>query len=191
MTDYTVYINVYDFDKTIYDGDSTIDFWIFCLKRNKTILLNIPKIVLTYILSIIGFRSKTEFKQVFFSFLKKIPDPDSEVILFWKENSYKLKKWYLDIKSKDDLIISASPDFLLRPICNELGVRLIASKVNINNGIFEDENCRGEEKVRRFKFEYNGISVNKFYSDSVSDRPFAELSKEAYLVRGDNIMPWK
>ena len=61
MTGYTEYINVYDFDKTIYDGDSTIDFWIFCLKRNKTILLNIPKIVLTYILSIIEVISGLQF----------------------------------------------------------------------------------------------------------------------------------
>lgn len=28
-------MNVYDFDKTIYDGDSTADFYIFSLKRHK------------------------------------------------------------------------------------------------------------------------------------------------------------
>ena len=27
--------NIYDFDKTIYDGDSTVDFFLFCLKREK------------------------------------------------------------------------------------------------------------------------------------------------------------
>ena len=26
-------MNVYDFDKTIYRGDSTMDFWRYCLKR--------------------------------------------------------------------------------------------------------------------------------------------------------------
>ena len=26
-------MNVYDFDKTIYAGDSTIDFWKFCMIR--------------------------------------------------------------------------------------------------------------------------------------------------------------
>ncbi|WP_211248143.1 HAD-IB family phosphatase [Methanomicrobium mobile] len=184
-------INVYDFDKTIYDGDSTIDFWIFCMKRNKSILLYVPKIIFAYFISIIGLQSKTEFKEVFFSFMDKIPDPDLEIYLFWKENSCKIKKWYLDLKSNDDLVISASPDFLLRPICNELGVRLIASKIDKRTGIFEGENCRGEEKVRRFKNEYSGILVNKFYSDSVSDMPFAELSNEAYLVCGSKIKLWK
>ena len=26
-------MNVYDFDKTIYNGDSTLDFYFFCLKK--------------------------------------------------------------------------------------------------------------------------------------------------------------
>ena len=28
-------MNVYDFDKTIYDGDSTLDFYLFSLKKNQ------------------------------------------------------------------------------------------------------------------------------------------------------------
>ena len=31
-------VNTYDFDKTIYNGDSTIDFYIFCLKKEITII---------------------------------------------------------------------------------------------------------------------------------------------------------
>ena len=31
-------INSYDFDKTIYDGDSSADFYKYCLKRNKKVL---------------------------------------------------------------------------------------------------------------------------------------------------------
>lgn len=26
-------MNVYDFDETIYDGDSTVDFYKYCLRR--------------------------------------------------------------------------------------------------------------------------------------------------------------
>ena len=35
-------MNVYDFDGTIYDGDSTLDFWYFCLKKHPQILLYLP-----------------------------------------------------------------------------------------------------------------------------------------------------
>lgn len=34
------YVNVYDFDGTIYDGDSTIDFYKFCLKKYKNMLVD-------------------------------------------------------------------------------------------------------------------------------------------------------
>lgn len=36
-------MNVYDFDHTIYKGDSTINFYLFCLKNNFIIVRNIPK----------------------------------------------------------------------------------------------------------------------------------------------------
>ena len=35
-------MNIYDFDGTIYNGDSTIDFWLFTLKRHPSALLMIP-----------------------------------------------------------------------------------------------------------------------------------------------------
>ena len=31
-------MNVYDFDETIYDGDSTRDFYFYTLKNNKSVL---------------------------------------------------------------------------------------------------------------------------------------------------------
>ena len=39
-------MNIYDFDKTIYDGDSSIDFLLFEIKRNKKVFLTLPKTVL-------------------------------------------------------------------------------------------------------------------------------------------------
>ena len=32
--------DVYDFDKTIYDGDSTVNFYKFCIKKEQIALLN-------------------------------------------------------------------------------------------------------------------------------------------------------
>ena len=36
-------MNVYDFDKTIYNGDSTLDFYIFSIKKNLLLLRYFPK----------------------------------------------------------------------------------------------------------------------------------------------------
>ena len=36
-------MNVYDFDKTIYGGDSTADFYLFSLKRHKKSSFLLPR----------------------------------------------------------------------------------------------------------------------------------------------------
>ena len=35
-------IDVYDFDGTIYDGDSTVDLVLFCLRRHPALLTGLP-----------------------------------------------------------------------------------------------------------------------------------------------------
>ena len=37
-------IDVYDFDGTIYDGDSTADFVLFAIRRHPNVLLGLPRI---------------------------------------------------------------------------------------------------------------------------------------------------
>ena len=140
-------INAYDFDKTIYDGDSTIDFYIYCLKRKKSIIFLLPIQVFAMILYILKIKDKEYFKEKFFIFLKKIPDVDLYVRDFWKKNIKKIKKWYLDQKEQTDVIISASPEFLLKPLKKKLKIdKIIATKVNKKTGKFESKNCHGQEK---------------------------------------------
>lgn len=58
-------MNVYDFDGTIYNGDSTIDFFLYALKRKPSILLHIPKQAWGFILNKAGRIDKTRFKDFF------------------------------------------------------------------------------------------------------------------------------
>ena len=92
-------INVYDFDKTIYDGDSSIDFYLFCLKKNKKILLALPVQVYGLILYILGIKDKTFFKEKVFSFLKYIDTIDIYIKEFWKENYKKIKEFKKNLKT--------------------------------------------------------------------------------------------
>lgn len=59
--------------------------------------------------------SATELKEKLFAFLKDIPDIDGEVERFWAEHRDGIGEWYLRQKRGDDVIISASPEFLLEP----------------------------------------------------------------------------
>lgn len=179
-------MNVYDFDETIYHGDSTRDFYFFCLSENKKILKYLPMQGYQFVKFAFGMITKTKFKEKFYSFLKSIPDVDEAVLRFWKSHEKNLKGWYLAQKREDDLIISASPEFLLTPICEKLGVKLIASRVDKFTGKTDGENCWGEEKVVRFNAAGGG-KIDEFYSDSKSDTPLALLAEKAFIVTGDNL----
>lgn len=120
---------LYDWDGTIYDGDSSVDFLFYCIKKNKKLFWFFIKKIPYFLKYIFKLISTTEFKEEIFSFLKTIKNIDSYVDDFWKQNKHKVKNFYLDKKHDKDIIISASPEFLLKPICEELGIKeLIAIK---------------------------------------------------------------
>lgn len=185
-------MNIYDFDKTIYNGDSTQHFYFYCLKHHPKIIIWLPYQACMFLLYVLGFYSKTQFKERFYKFFKSVKHIDSEVERFWDINISGIKKWYLDNQKDTDIIISASPEFLLKPICNKLGIKnLIASKVDFNDGKYTGLNCYGEEKVSRLRSEMGNIEYEHFYSDSLSDEPLALLStKESYIVVGEKLIPW-
>ena len=182
---------VYDFDGTIYDGDCSLDFYFFCLCRRPTLLRYLPwqlKGMMSYYL---GFMDKTKYKEHFFYFLSDIVEIQLWVDQFWRIYERKLKQWYMFKKHEQDVIISASPRFLLEPICNKLGVRdLIASEVDAATGSFKGVNCFGRQKVLLFNEKYPSEQIDEFYSDSLHDAPLADLALKAYIVKGRRILMW-
>lgn len=184
-------VNLYDFDKTIYDGDSTVDFYLYCLNKKKSIIKYLPSQVWFSGLYLIKRIPKKIWKENFFVFLKEFQNIEELVDEFWKEHSKKLKSWYLIKDHSNDIIISASPTFLLMPISKQLKVKkLIATEVNPKNGKILSENCYGEEKVIRFKKEFPNAYVEEAYSDSYSDIPILKLAKKGYIVNKDKITPY-
>ena len=65
--------DLYDFDKTVFNGESGSEFWLFCLKRHPSIIRFLPK----QAVGLFGhyvFRkiSKKHSKELFYSYLKAI-----------------------------------------------------------------------------------------------------------------------
>lgn len=183
-------MNVYDWDKTIYDGDSSIDFYKYCLKRFPQIIKYWPRQAKAAYEYKKGKISKTEMKTIFYQYFADIKNIDAVVLDFWKINQVKIKDWYLEQKRNDDLVISASPEFFLSPMTNALGVNLIGSRVDKTSGKNLAENCYGYEKVIRMRELYDIDLMEKFYSDSYSDDPLAQFAKESFLVVGNEIRKW-
>lgn len=184
-------MNVYDFDKTIYDGDSTIDFYLYCLSRRPGLAIYIFKQLWGIFLYAIGRIDTTELKEHFFGFLAGVSDLDGWVESFWNFRESKIKAWYLQQTQPDDVVISASPSFLLTPICRRLGIAPpIATELDRTSCKILGVNCKGEEKVRSFFERYPGAVIHRVYSDSLTDAPLAALAEEAYFVQGNRITPW-
>ena len=185
-------MNGFDFDGTIYSGDSTLDFCIFCYKKHPGLIRYLPLQGLAgaaYALKIID---KTHMKQIFYRFMGAI---DAEALLpeFWEIHKKNVFPWYLQKHQEDDILISASPEFLLEPICKELGIKtLMASRVDPRTGKYQGINCHGKEKVRRLKQQTGITHLDNFYSDSQSDLPLAEIADHAYLInKQGEILDWK
>lgn len=185
-------INIFDFDKTIYDGDSSIDFFFYSLSKRPYILINLPRMFSSWLLYILKIISKTKMKENIFAYLKYLNNTNDMVNSFWNKNKYKIKDFYLNRDHTNDVIISASPYFLLDGICKELNVKkLIASDVDIKTGKFNGLNCHDIEKVSRLNKIYKNYEVMESYSDSLSDLPILKLAKKAYLVKKDKIKIYK
>ena len=183
-------MNVYDFDGTIYNGDSSVDFYLFCLRANPLLIRFLPHQLKGFLLYALKRIDKTQFKEHFFCFLNGV-DASTQVRAFWKQKESRIMEWYLTQQDKEDVIISASPRFLLQPICERLGIHtLIASEVDKSTGKFIGPNCRGEEKVLRFQEAFGKTQIENFYSDSKADLPMARLARHAFLVEGNTVHSW-
>lgn len=186
-------INIYDFDRTIYNGNSTIDFYIFCVKQKPTLLIFAIKPIITFGLFVLRIKSRSEFKQSFYeSFLPHVKAAEL-IDLFWDQKANNIKDFYLSQKKSTDIIITASPYFLIETMAKKLNFHLIASKVDINTGKLLSENNRDINKMHSLKtskFLKKDDVINSFYSDSYSDRYLANLATHSYLVKGNAISPF-
>ena len=184
-------MNVYDFDNTILRGDSSARFFAWCLRHYPRMWSDAPAQVVNGLLFITKLRPKQAFKQRMFGFLRFI-DVEEALEGFWRENLPRVKDWYRAAHRPDDVVISASPEFLIRPACEALGIEhVLGSPVDPGTGHFSGPNCHGPEKVRRFRALWPDATVENFYSDSHSDDPMAAIARQAWLVKGERLEPWQ
>ena len=181
-------MNVYDFDGTIYDGDCSVEFILFLTRRHLKFLKYYPKAFVSCIKYLFGVIDASKLKRSFFKMISDV-DLEREVELFWDIKISKIKKWYLEQKEKSDLVISASPDFLVGEACRRLNINCLSSPVNLKTGEYI-KNFYGDEKLRQFKKKYSGVKIRKFYSDSKTDIFLADIAEESYFFKKNKVIRW-
>lgn len=184
-------MDVYDFDGTIYRGDSTASFFKWCLARHPRIITTLPRTaVATFACMKLHVINKTQFKSALYRFLPYIPSIEQELGLFWGVHEKRIGGPCHP--QPGDLAISAGPDFLLRGVCERRGLQLIASQVDPYTGKVLGPNCSDSEKVVRFRELFPEAEITHFYSDSHNDDPLAEIAQEAFYIdiAKNTMIPW-
>lgn len=187
-------ITVYDFDGTIYNGDSSVDFIKFLIKKDKGIILYLPKMLISRIKYKLNLISKETMKETFFKVLDRFNNIDDLIDEFWNNNEYKIKDFFKNKKShKNDIIASASPIFLLEPIAKKYKVLdLFGSNVNKKTGKYKGKNCHDVEKVRLINKKYKDCVIYEMYSDDeIADKPLLDLAKHSYIVKKNKIINYE
>lgn len=185
-------MNAYDFDDTIYDGESMYDFFFFCLKNDFTLFRYIPEVVYR-LLQYKGNRIKLDkltytAEKIVTSFLKRNKMSIDELVKrFWQKNHHKLKPEFLKMLKKEDLIITGAPRFIIEAVQKELKVEnVICTEVNLKTFKIEFL-CLGENKVKAFLKQYPNTTIENFYTDSLADIPMMSYAKNVYFVNGNDI----
>lgn len=186
-------MNLYDFDNTIFRGDSSVRFIKYSLIHYPFKVLYCFLKALKECIKCLFKKSNFGFvKSELFSFVKDINNLDEYMNNYVVKNMDRIKKFYLEQKEEEDVVISASFDFIVRPFCEKLGIKtIICTEFDTKNGHIIGKNCKGVEKIVRFKEVFKNYNVCNAYSDSLSDIPMFEIAKNGYVVKGDNIIPYK
>lgn len=185
-------MNVYDFDGTIYPTDCSIDFFFWCMKGHPKLWVTyFPKTIRNLVLRKMGKMTEATMQREFFGYLTLVDDFDEQIKRYWDKNEKRIASWYLQQKRPDDLIISASPNCIIEPIANRLGVRFMATDFDREFGVFLNKMKYAKEKAR-YIIDQGFPMIENFYSDSLADTPLALLAEKAHLVtnKASTVIDW-
>lgn len=180
-------IDVYDFDHTLYDGDTIADLWLFAVGRHPSLLRFLPRQLWALLMAALGIWDGGKAKGVFQCYFAGI-HLEEEVAAFWQAEKTRRKLCSFLAEQPSDLprvVASASARLVLLPVAELLTVdAIIGTEIDPATGMLIGENCRGEAKVRAIAKHFPGFTMRAMYTDDVkADGPLLKLAEERYLVR--------
>ena len=179
-------MNIFDFDNTLYHGESSVDMALFLIKSNKKVILHLPSIFSSLLLYKLCIASREQLESTINNFLKTaIKDKDELERLvekFWEQYQYRLDKRLLKLVRNDDIIISAGPTLLISKIKNCLNTdNIIGTEIDGDEKKVTYFNF-GSNKVKRFRKLYKNAKVNCFFTDSYNDQAMMDIAEKVYIV---------
>jgi HAD superfamily hydrolase (TIGR01490 family) len=188
-------IAFFDFDGTITTDDSLLKFIRFVVGDRRFLigLITLSPMLILYKLKFIpNYKAKQYLLSWYFKGMKKEDffDVASKYSLHHIDKILRKKAmekitWHKNEGHKI-VLVSASIDCWIRPWCEKNDLELLATKLEIKDGIVTGnlltKNCYGQEKVNRIKEKYNLKEFDYIYAygDSSGDKEMLQLANEKY-----------
>ena len=159
-------MNVYDFDETVFTGDSEDHFFAYLEKKPGFRLVNWKYKCYNFLVNS-KLMTKTKARQHQYAFLKRMENLEQTLEDYWDTQIKFMKPWYLKAKRDDDIIASATPEFLMVPIMKRLRLKnLVATDMDPKTGKINGEFAAGPYKVDAYVKKFKLEDMDNFYSDS-------------------------
>lgn len=184
-------MNIYDFDDTIYNGDTNRDILMYGFKKHPFLVLKAlkkaKKLQKDYKRGVIEFE---RVKEAMLSFIFKIKNYPKFINDFVDSHMKNIKPWYLNRRTQNDIIISASYELWIMQFCKRLGIRYVIATKTDSDGRIIGKNCKGAEKLKRLASIIPNAVIVSAYSDSSCDIPILESARTAYVVEGNKLITY-
>ena len=185
-------MNVYDFDDTIYDGESALDFFFFYVKKTPWLVKYIPRVLSALFRYKRGKMTVEQALDEYASYLEDyfagIEDFDTDVKVFWDKHMKNIRPFYKELQQEDDVIVTASPEITMKEICSRLGIKHVVGTIMDPDTGKITRLCMRSGKVPAFLEAFPDAHIDNFYTDSPkNDRPLIDLAEHAFIVKGNKI----
>ncbi|MEO6455016.1 MAG: HAD-IB family hydrolase [Ginsengibacter sp.] len=184
-----------DFDGTITNKDSFLDFILFSSTIPKLVLRSIFALPFFIAYKLKLMESDPAKEKIFSTFFKNIPEKDLIVAgeQYCRKKLKKIlrKNAIATLRDHQQLahticIVTASAGYWVKPWCDENNYQLICTGYQTQSGKmtgrYDGNNCRGVEKVNKIKEKYNLTDFTEIYcyGDTKDDLPMLKLGTKKY-----------
>lgn len=176
-------MNVYDFDGTLIRGDSEDYFMEYVLKHFKIKFKDRLEIRLFYLLRKMKLVSGKTQRNHTYPYISYISNIENVVKDFWDEYEKYIFPYYHKIHQDDDVVISATPRFILKEITKRLKIKtLICSETDLTTGKMIGKMCFANEKEVYYNKVFNKKTFDNYYFDKDHDMCLLKYAKNGYRV---------
>ena len=203
QTHKTINLALFDFDGTLYPKDSFTGFIFYTLSKRHIVKksLKILPWIQAYYLKLYPAHAmrprlfQSMFKDISANFLQNLAQEYAQQLIQNLDQEL-LQQLRLHQQNGDRVVlVSASVDLYLVPICKALNIELICTATEIKNGLltghYSSEDCSCEQKKLRILQQYNLEDYQYIYAygNSEEDLDMLSLADHPYMMGENKSLP--